>query len=110
MKGFFSELGVKTASSCGIIYKKLSRLDYQPSPPISVEQVSMDKQLHWRNIRAHNNMQASMKFAALEEPLEEDYQIFQFNEKQLNGRNNMQEFQFTERYRQETQEHKTQER
>jgi hypothetical protein len=55
-------------------------------------------------------MQASMKFAALDEPHEEDYQIFQFNEKQLNGRNNMQNFKFTERYRQETQEHKTQER
>ena len=110
MKGFISELGFKAASSSGIIYKKLPRLDHQPSPPISVEQVSINKQLHWRNIRAHNNIQASMKFAALEEPLEDDYQIFQFNEAQLNGRNNIQEFQFTERYKQETQEHKTQER
>ena len=110
MKGFISELGFKAASSSGIIYKKLSRLDHQPSPPIQIESISIDKELHWQNIRAHNNMQIRRKFKALEEPQEDDYQIFQFNEAQLNGRNNVQDFQFTERYKQETQEHKTQER
>jgi len=110
MERFISEHGFKAASSSGIIYKKLLRLDHQPSPPISVEEVSIDKQLHWQNIRAHNSMQIRRKFKALDDPHEDDYQIFQFNEAQLNGKNNIQEFQFTERYRQETQEHKTQER